>query len=85
MANLQAIKDTATEQRLFFNRLLLAVLCVFVGTAAVAARLTQLQVFEHETYSDLARGNRIRLEAAPPTRGLILDRTGVVLAQNLPA
>ncbi|MEL7023210.1 MAG: penicillin-binding protein 2 [Pseudomonadota bacterium] len=85
MANLQAIKDTATEQRLFFNRLLLAVLCVFVGTAAVAARLTQLQVFEHETYSDLARGNRIRLEAAPPTRGLILDRNGVVLAQNLPA
>ncbi|MEL7310545.1 MAG: penicillin-binding protein 2 [Pseudomonadota bacterium] len=85
MANLQAIKDTATEQRLFFNRLLLAVLCVVVGTAAVAARLTQLQVFEHETYSDLARGNRIRLEAAPPTRGLILDRNGNVLAQNLPA
>ncbi len=85
MANLQAIKDTASEQRLFFNRLLLATVCVVLGIGAVLARIAQLQIFEFETYSDLAQGNRIRLEAAPPTRGLILDRNGVVLAQNLPA
>lgn len=85
MANLQAIKDTATEQRLFFNRLLLAVVCVLIGTGAVLARIAHLQIAEFDTYSDLARGNRIRLEAAPPTRGLILDRNGAVLAQNLPA
>lgn len=85
MANLQAIKDTASEQRLFFNRLLLATVCVVLGIGAVLARIAQLQIFEFETYSDLAQGNRIRLEAAPPTRGLILDRNGEVLAQNLPA
>ena len=85
MANLQAIKDTVAEQRVFLGRLLLAVVFVLLCSGVVVARLTQLQVFEHEHYSDLSRGNRIRIEAAPPTRGLILDRNGVVLAQNLPA
>ncbi|MEL7297669.1 MAG: penicillin-binding protein 2 [Pseudomonadota bacterium] len=85
MANLQAIKDTAAEQRLFFGRLLLALIGVLVGCGVVLARLTQLQVVEHDQYAALAQSNRIRVEAAPPTRGLILDRNGVVLAQNLPA
>ena len=85
MSKLQAIKDTAGEQRLFLGRLMLALVFVVLGTGAVIARITQLQVFEHDVYSDLARGNRIRLEAAPPVRGLILDRGGQVLAQNLPA
>ncbi|MEM7612648.1 MAG: penicillin-binding protein 2 [Pseudomonadota bacterium] len=85
MAYLQAIKDTAAEQRIFLGRLLLAVLVVVLASGVVVARLTQLQVFEHQHYSELSQGNRIRIEAAPPTRGLILDRNGVVLAQNLPA
>ncbi len=85
MKNLQAIKDTAAEQRVFLGRLLLAVFFVLLTSGVVVARLTQLQVIEHQHYSELSQGNRIRLEAAPPTRGLILDRNGVVLAQNLPA
>jgi len=32
-----------------------------------------------------SQGNRIRTEAVPPTRGLIFDRRGRVLAENLPA
>lgn len=85
MANLRAIKDTAAEQRLFLGRLLLAVVLILLSSGVLLARLTQLQVFDHQRYSDLAQNNRIRIEAAPPTRGLILDRNGVILAQNLPA
>ncbi|MFQ5981857.1 MAG: penicillin-binding protein 2, partial [Woeseiaceae bacterium] len=49
------------------------------------ARLVQLQVFEHELFAEKSQGNRIRIEALPPTRGLILDRKGRILAENLPA
>ncbi|MFK8051550.1 MAG: penicillin-binding protein 2 [Woeseiaceae bacterium] len=85
MVNLRAIKDTAAEQRMFFGRLALAVIFVMLTSGILLARLTQLQVVDHERYSKLAQSNRVRIEAAPPTRGLILDRNGVILAQNLPA
>ena len=51
----------------------------------VAGRLFYLQVLRHEYYTTLSQGNRIRTEPIPPSRGLILDRHGVVLADNLPA
>ena len=45
----------------------------------------QLQVFDYETFAEQSQGNRFRIEAVPPTRGLIFDRRGRVLAENLPA
>lgn len=51
----------------------------------VAGRLFYLQVIRHEYYSTLSRGNRIRNEPIPTSRGLILDRHGAVLADNMPA
>ena len=67
MANLQAIKDTLAEQRIFLGRLFVAVVFVLLASGVVVARLTQLQIIEHEHYADLSQGNRIRIEAAPPT------------------
>ncbi len=52
---------------------------------AVAGRLFYLQVVKHDYYYSLSQGNSIRTEPIPPSRGLILDRHGVVLADNLPA
>ena len=51
----------------------------------VIARLVQLQVFDYEHFSERSQGNRVRIEAVPPIRGLIYDRKGRVLAENLPA
>jgi penicillin-binding protein 2 len=48
-------------------------------------RLVYLQVVAHEHFTTLSRDNRVRLVAMPPTRGLIYDRNGVLLAQNLPS
>ena len=42
-------------------------------------------MLKYDYYSTLSQGNRIRTEPIPPSRGLILDRHGVVLADNLPA
>jgi penicillin-binding protein 2 len=76
-------KDSATESELFFRRALFALFAVFLGLLAVAGRLVYLQVLNHERFTLLADGNRIRLQPLPPTRGFIFDRNGVLLADNL--
>ena len=45
-------------------------------------RFYVLQVSEYERYQTLSLDNHIRIQALPPVRGLVLDRNGVVLAQN---
>ena len=44
-----------------------------------------LQVMSHQHFITLSKDNRVKLQPLPPTRGLIYDRNGVNLAQNLPA
>ena len=51
----------------------------------VVARLVQLQVFNHELFAEKSQGNRVRIEPVPPIRGLVFDRKGRVIAENLPA
>ncbi len=51
-----------------------------IGT--LAARLYYLQVTESEHFRVLAEENRINLKLIAPSRGLILDRFGVPLAEN---
>jgi penicillin-binding protein 2 len=79
------IKNYFAENRLFAVRSIVAGVIAGVLLLAVAGRLFYLQVLRHDYYSTLSQGNRIRTEPIPPSRGLILDRHGVVLADNLPA
>jgi penicillin-binding protein 2 len=79
------IKNYFAENRLFAVRSIVAGIIAGVLLIAVASRLFYLQVLRHDYYSTLSQGNRIRTEPIPPSRGLILDRHGVVLADNLPA
>lgn len=81
----ERIKDHWREQRIFFFRTLAAALIAAALILVLVSRLVVLQVLNFEHYSDLSRGNRIRIEPVPPIRGLIFDRNGVVLAENLPA
>lgn len=52
--------------------------------ALLMGRLVQLQVFEHKNYRTQAVQNRLDLIPLPPTRGLIFDRKGELLAENIP-
>ena len=79
------IKDHHGEQRIFTIRSVVAASLVTVLLLTVAARLFFLQVLRHEYYAELSQGNRVRTDPIPPSRGLIFDRHGVVLAENLPA
>jgi penicillin-binding protein 2 len=79
------IKNYFAENRLFTVRSIVAGVIAAVLLCAVAGRLFYLQVLKYDYYSNLSQGNSIRTEPIPPSRGLILDRHGVVLADNLPA
>ncbi len=85
MAYREKLKDNYLETRLVRNRLIAAALIVFVLMMVVLARLYVLQVVDHEHFTTLSDSNRVSLKALPPTRGLIYDRNGVVMADNLPA
>ena len=85
MASTIRLKDHWAEQRLFLRRAIASGIIVVGLTSIVVGRLTQLQVLDYEYFSAQSQGNRIRVQPLPPTRGLIFDRNGAVLAENLPS
>ncbi len=85
MSLLLPIKDHHSERRLFFSRVILSIVIAIILLGFVIGRLVQLQVFDHEQFAEKSQGNRIRIEAVPPIRGLVFDREGRVIAENLPA
>ena len=82
---LSPIKDHHSERRLFIARVAMTATIGSILLGGVIARLTQLQVYDYESFAEKSQGNRYRIEAVPPTRGLIYDRRGRVLAENVPA
>lgn len=70
---------------MFIARVMFASIIGFLLLSTVIARLVQLQVFDYEVFAAQSQGNRVRIEPVPPIRGLVLDRKGRVLAENLPA
>ncbi len=79
------IKDHCAEQRIFTIRGIVAGIVIGVLLLTVAGRLFYLQVIKYDYYAELSQGNRVHTDPIPPSRGLIFDRNGVVLADNLPA
>lgn len=77
-------KNHWKEQRLFLSRLIAAGIIILLSTGVLVSRLFQLQIVEHQQFAAMSQGNRLRIEPLAPTRGLIFDRNGVVLAENLP-
>ena len=82
---LSPIKDHHSERRLFVARVILTSVFAVLLLGLVVARLVQLQVIEYEHFAERSQGNRVRIEAVPPIRGLVFDRQGRVIAENLPA
>ena len=58
------------------------VLCMFF---LLFVRFFYLQVVQHDHYSTLAEANRISIVPIVPNRGIIVDRNGVLLANNYSA
>lgn len=77
-------KDTAAERRLFQRRVLVMLGLVVALFGVLIGRFYQLQVLEHETYTTISDRNRVQVRSVPPTRGLIYDRNGTLIAENRP-
>ncbi|MES9857521.1 MAG: penicillin-binding protein 2 [Sedimenticola sp.] len=79
------LKDYLLESRLFKSRALIAALLITLMLLILVLRLVKLQILENEHFNTLSLDNRVKVTPLPPTRGLIYDRNGTILAQNLPA
>lgn len=79
------LKDHALDKRLIHSRLVMTALFVLLLSMVLVARMYYLQVVQYEHHSTLAENNRIHVQPLPPTRGLIYDRNGVILAENRPS
>jgi penicillin-binding protein 2 len=80
-----AISDPRQEQRVFSMRVILS-LCIVLGlTSIVLFRYFDLQINRHLDYVTNSNKNRIHIRSVAPTRGLIFDRHGQLLADNRPA
>ena len=73
------------ERGVFLSRLLLALGFVLLLTAVLLFRYFSLQILHYEDYRTESERNRVHLQPVAPTRGLIYDRNGVLLADNLPS
>ena len=85
MASRVTIKDYLFESRLFMQRSVQALIFSALLISVLLGRLVYLQVVAHEHYITLSDDNRIKILPLPPNRGLIFDRNGVILADNLPS
>ncbi|HHC71468.1 MAG TPA: penicillin-binding protein 2 [Thiotrichales bacterium] len=85
MASRLTLKDHLAESRLMLNRSVWALVGVILLMGILLTRLAWLQISNYTHYSTLSNDNRVKLLPIPPTRGLIYDRNGRLLADNLPA
>ncbi|HNJ83297.1 MAG: penicillin-binding protein 2 [Piscinibacter sp.] len=79
------LKNVEQELSRFNTRLLAAAAFVLFGFGLLGARLVHLQIVKHEELATQAENNRIAVVPIVPNRGLIVDRNGVVLANNYSA
>ena len=72
------------ENVVSFRQYLIAVGIIWLLIFILIARFFQIQVIKHDRYSEKANTNRIRKVTISAPRGLILDRNGQILVDNLP-
>lgn len=80
-----AIKNYRDESHLFIQRSVQAIVIASLLIMVLIGRLIYLQVLAHEHFTMLSDDNRIKILPLPPNRGLIYDRNGILLAENLPS
>ena len=85
MAEPLALKDHSWESRIFFDRIVVCFGVLVILTLFLVARFFYLQIVQYDIYATLSDKNRIQVQPLPPIRGLIYDRNGVLLANNLPS
>jgi len=84
MAGKWQLRDREAERAIFSSRLFVASIVCLVLFAILLINLFNLQVMQHDYFSSRADGNRLHSQYVAPSRGLIFDSAGVLLADNQP-
>ncbi|HEX2548281.1 MAG TPA: penicillin-binding protein 2 [Gammaproteobacteria bacterium] len=79
-----AIKNHIEEIQLTTRRSIAAFVIMLILISLLILRLAFLQLMQHDLYTTLSKKNWLDIVAIEPTRGLIYDRNGVLLAENIP-
>ncbi len=85
MSGHERLKDYSRESHTFKVRAVLAFGVVFLLMLVLVGRLYYLQVMQYDRYVAMSDDNRVQLQPVAPTRGLIYDRNGHLLADNRPS
>jgi penicillin-binding protein 2 len=78
------VKDGGRELSQFRARAFVAFGLVTLCLLLLLGRFLQLQVLRYDEFRVRSDENRIKLRPLPPSRGLIYDRNGELLAENVP-
>ncbi|MEO6801343.1 MAG: penicillin-binding protein 2 [Rhodanobacter sp.] len=81
----RTLKEVRDESALFRRRALVGFVLILLGLGGLVGRYVVLQVSRHAEFVTRSTNNRVKPRAIPPARGLIYDRNGIVLADNVPA
>jgi penicillin-binding protein 2 len=79
------IKDHEKDARLVRSRVVVGAVAIVLLVGVLIARLYYLQVIQYDYHSTLSENNRVHVQPIPPSRGLIYDRNGVIIADNRPS
>jgi penicillin-binding protein 2 len=80
MRNPSTLENTVSVWRIFiFGGILLVIFAIYL------VRLITLQVIQYEEWRALAEENRTHQINIQAARGIVYDRNGIVLAQNIPS
>lgn len=79
------LKSPGAEAAQFRVRAAIGFVVVVLSLFGLAGWYFKLQVIDHTDYATRSEANRVKLRPVLPGRGLILDRRGRVLADNVPA
>ncbi len=77
-------KNINHEVQLTTRRALAALITILILTLLLVLRLGYLQIYRNKMYTTLSINNSMELVPLEPTRGLIYDRNGILLADNIP-
>jgi len=79
-----ALKNHLQEIQLTTRRSIVALILMIFLIILLISRLGFLQLAKHDLYTTLSKKNWLDLVPIEPTRGLLYDRNGVLLAENIP-